>query len=96
MLQKKIICICDRNYLSSKLGLASWKDYSLWLSAKYSLSYQAITNICYTLNKIIQSISGFSKKCLILDLDNTHGGVIGAMVLMELFLEKIRQSERGI
>lgn len=70
--------ICDRNYLSAKLGLASWKDYSLWLSAKYSLSYQAITNISYTLNKIIQSISGFSKKCLILDLDNTlWGGVIG-------------------
>lgn len=76
--EKNYLHICDRNYLSSKLGLASWKDYSLWLSAKYSLSYQAITNICYTLNKIIQSISGFSKKCLILDLDNTlWGGVIG-------------------
>ena len=77
-IEKNYLYICDRNYLSSKLGLANWKDYSLWLLAKYSLSYQAITNICYTLNKIIQSISGFSKKCLVLDLDNTlWGGVIG-------------------
>ena len=77
-IKKNYLHICDRNYLSSKIGLAGWKDYSLWLSAKYSLNYQAITNICYTLNKIIQSISGFSKKCLILDLDNTlWGGVIG-------------------
>lgn len=77
-IEKNYLYICDRNYLSSKLGLTNWKDYSLWLLAKYSLSYQAITNICYTLNKIIQSISGFSKKCLVLDLDNTlWGGVIG-------------------
>ena len=77
-IEKNYLHICDRNYLSSKLGLTNWKDYSLWLLAKYSLSYQAITNICYILNKIIQSISGFSKKCLVLDLDNTlWGGVIG-------------------
>lgn len=77
-IEKNYLHICDRNYLSSKIGLTNWKDYSLWLSAKYSLSYQAITSICYTLDKIIQSISGFSKKCLILDLDNTlWGGVIG-------------------
>tara|TARA_B100001093_G_scaffold14345_1_gene13264 strand:+ start:2479 stop:4260 length:1782 start_codon:yes stop_codon:yes gene_type:complete len=77
-IEKNYLHICDRNYLSSKLGLTNWKDYSLWLSARYSLSYKAITNICHTLNKIIQSISGFSKKCLVLDLDNTlWGGVIG-------------------
>ena len=77
-MQSANLHICDRNYLSSKLGLSIWKDYSLWLSAKYSLSYKAITNLCYTLSKIIESKLGFSKKCLILDLDNTlWGGVIG-------------------
>ena len=77
-MQSAYLNICDRNYLSSKLGLSVWKDYSLWLSAKYSLSYKAITNLCYTLSKIIESKLGFSKKCLILDLDNTlWGGVIG-------------------
>ena len=77
-IQSANLNICDRNYLSSKLGLSVWKDYSLWLSAKYSLSYKAITNLCYTLSKIIESKLGLSKKCLILDLDNTlWGGVIG-------------------
>ena len=77
-IQSANLNFCDRNYLSSKLGLSVWKDYSLWLSAKYSLSYKAITNLCYTLSKIIESKLGLSKKCLILDLDNTlWGGVIG-------------------
>jgi FkbH-like protein len=70
--------IIDRHYLSAKMGLDSWKDYSLWLSSKYSLSYNAITYLSYTVSKIINSLLGKSKKCLVLDLDNTlWGGVIG-------------------
>ena len=70
--------IIDRFYLSSKMGLDLWKDYSLWLSSKYSLSYAAITHLSYTVSKIINSLHGKSKKCLVLDLDNTlWGGVIG-------------------
>lgn len=70
--------IVDRFYLSSKIGLKLWKDYSLWLTSKYSLSYKAITYLSYTVSNIINSIHGKSKKCLVLDLDNTlWGGVIG-------------------
>ena len=70
--------IIDRFYLSSKMGLDLWKDYSLWLSSKYSLSYNAITHLSYTISKIINSLRGKSKKCLVLDLDNTlWGGIIG-------------------
>jgi len=70
--------IIDRFYLSSKMGLDTWKDYSLWLSSKYSLSYIAITHLSYTISKIINSLRGKSKKCLVLDLDNTlWGGIIG-------------------
>ena len=77
-MKTSFLYICDRHYLSSRMGLALWKDYPLWLSAKYSLSYKAISNLCYSLSKIIESILGFSKKCLVLDLDNTlWGGVIG-------------------
>lgn len=77
-IEKSYLHICDRNYLSSKMGLMKWKDYSLWLSAKYSLSYEAISRLSYNLGKIIESILGQSKKCLVLDLDNTlWGGVIG-------------------
>lgn len=70
--------ICDRNYLSCKIGLSIWNDYSLWLSSKYSLSYKAITHLSYTISKIIESLLGRSKKCLVLDLDDTlWGGIIG-------------------
>ena len=68
----------DRFYLSSKMGLDLWKDYSLWLSSKYSLSYNAITHLSYTISNVINSLRGKSKKCLVLDLDNTlWGGIIG-------------------
>ena len=77
-MKASFLYVCDRHYLSSRMGLVLWKDYPLWLSAKYSLSYKAISNLCYSLSKIIESILGFSKKCLVLDLDNTlWGGVIG-------------------
>lgn len=70
--------IVDRFYLSSKMGLDLWKDYSLWLTSKYSLSYNAITHLSYSLSNLINSLLGKSKKCLVLDLDNTlWGGVIG-------------------
>ena len=70
--------IIDRFYLSSKMGLDSWKDYSLWLSSKYSISYNGITHLTYTVSKVINSLFGKSKKCLVLDLDNTlWGGIIG-------------------
>ena len=61
----------DRNYLSSKLGLHVWKNYSLWLTAKYSLSHRAITTLSYSLSRQICGLLGQSKKCLVLDLDNT-------------------------
>ena len=74
----KSLNVCDRNYLSSKIGLSIWKDYSLWLTSKYSLSYQAISYLTYNISKIIESLLGKSKKCLILDLDDTlWGGTIG-------------------
>ena len=70
--------IIDRFYLSSKMGLDLWKDYSLWLSSKYSISYNGITHLTYKISQVINSLFGKSKKCLVLDLDNTlWGGVIG-------------------
>ena len=70
--------INDINYLSSYVGLKNWLDKSLWYQAKYALSFDAIPDLAFDLSKIINSIFGRTKKCLILDLDNTcWGGVIG-------------------
>jgi FkbH-like protein len=74
----KNLYINDINYLSSYIGLQTWFDKSLWYRAKYSLSFDAIPELAFNISKIINSIFGKTKKCLVLDLDNTcWGGVIG-------------------
>ena len=74
----KNLYINDINYLSSYIGLKHWFDRSLWHQAKYALSMDAIPELAFNISKIINSILGKSKKCLVLDLDNTcWGGVIG-------------------
>ena len=70
--------INDINYLSSYIGLKDWFDKSLWYQAKYALSMDSIPELAFNISKIMNSIFGKSKKCLVLDLDNTcWGGVIG-------------------
>lgn len=76
--QNKNLYIHDINYLSSYIGILNWFDLSLWYQAKYALSLAAIPELAFNLSKIMGAIWGASKKCLVLDLDNTcWGGVIG-------------------
>lgn len=70
--------INDINYISACVGLHNWFDKSLWFSAKYAISFEAIPILANNIVNIISSIFGKSKKCLVLDLDNTcWGGIIG-------------------
>lgn len=70
--------INDINYLSAELGLVNWYDPSLWHNYKYAMSFAAISSISKNISVIISSLLGKSKKCLVLDLDNTlWGGIIG-------------------
>ena len=70
--------INDINYLSSYIGLQNWFDPSLWYQAKYAMSMSSIPELAFNISKIISSVFGDTKKCLVLDLDNTcWGGVIG-------------------
>ena len=70
--------ICDINYLSSWMGLQNWYDPNLWHSYKYAMSFMAVPYIAHNVAAMIRGIHGSSKKCLVLDLDNTlWGGVIG-------------------
>jgi len=74
----KNLYINDINYLSSYLGLKNWLDKSIWHQAKYALSLSAIPELAFSISKIINSIFGKTKKCLVLDIDNTcWGGGIG-------------------
>jgi FkbH-like protein len=70
--------INDINYLSASFGLAKWHDPTFWHAYKYALSYDAIPSLAHSVARIVTAVYGKSKKCLVLDLDNTvWGGVIG-------------------
>ena len=68
----------DIQLLSSKIGLRKWFDLNSYYAYKFSVALDSQPSLAYSVSKIIRSILGLSKKCLVLDLDNTlWGGVIG-------------------
>lgn len=70
--------INDINYLSASIGLQNWFDKNLWFTAKYAVGFDAIPALANNIVNVISAILGRTKKCLVLDLDNTcWGGVIG-------------------
>ena len=76
--KNKSLYINDINHLSALIGLQNWHDKNIWFTAKYAISFEAIPTLANNISGIILSILGKSKKCLVLDLDNTcWGGVIG-------------------
>lgn len=76
--QRKNLCLNDINYLAAWFGLERWYDKLFWYSYKYAMSYEAIPLLADSVASIIKAIFGKTRKCLVLDLDNTlWGGVIG-------------------
>lgn len=61
-----------------QLGESEFYDAPLYYNAKMSVSTKALPYIAKAVTDVLKSMSGRSKKCIILDLDNTlWGGVIG-------------------
>jgi len=74
----KGLVIQDINLLSAQFGLDNWHNDSFFFNYKYVLSHEGISILTKNIINIIYGILGKSKKCLILDFDNTiWGGVIG-------------------
>jgi FkbH-like protein len=70
--------INDILYLSAQVGLDKWFDYNYWYGYHMALSPVATVAIAQNFALIVKSIYGKTRKCLVLDLDNTlWGGVIG-------------------
>jgi FkbH-like protein len=79
--------INDIHYLSAQVGLTEWLGNSYWYSFHMALSPTATVALARNVAAIVKSIYGKSKKCLILDLDNTlWGGVIGDDGVQNLLL----------
>lgn len=70
--------IHDIHYLSAQVGLNTWFDPTFWYSFHTAMSPAATVALARSLAAVVKSVYGKTKKCLVLDLDNTlWGGVIG-------------------
>jgi FkbH-like protein len=68
----------DIEHLSALVGLERWHDRRYWLSYKLAASHAGLAATAQNLAALVRAIVGKSRKCLVLDLDNTlWGGVIG-------------------
>lgn len=64
--------------LSALIGLEAWHDISQWHLAKLSFSQSIVPLYADHIARLLAAARGKSRKCLVLDLDNTlWGGVIG-------------------
>lgn len=72
------VLLLDITRASERDGLDAWFDVTRWLQGKMEIAPQAAPLFGDLVARVIAAQRGLSKKCLVLDLDNTlWGGVIG-------------------
>lgn len=70
--------LLDVAALAETVGLAAWHDPTLWNMAKVSFSATFLPLYADHVARLIAALRGKSRRCLVMDLDNTlWGGVIG-------------------
>lgn len=76
--QKSGVSIVDCEGLSALIGKRVWFSDRYWYAAKQAVSLEALPLLARHTASVIAAQFGLSKKCLVLDLDNTlWGGVVG-------------------
>ncbi len=72
------VFVHDIEQLSAVCGKDIWFDARLWNETKTAVSFACQPHYADRLSALLGALAGKSKKCLVLDLDNTlWGGVIG-------------------
>jgi FkbH-like protein len=70
--------LLDVASLAETVGLADWHSPALWNMAKLAVDSACVPIYAEHVGRLISALRGRSRKCLVLDLDNTlWGGVIG-------------------
>lgn len=70
--------LLDTAHLAASIGLEYWHDATQWHIAKLPFSQDVVPLYADHVVRLIGAIKGKSRKCLVLDLDNTvWGGVVG-------------------
>ena len=79
--------INDILYLSAQVGINAWHGRTYWYNFHMALSPTGTVALAQNVAAIVKSVYGKSKKCLILDLDNTlWGGIVGDDGVQNLIL----------
>jgi FkbH-like protein len=72
------VLLLDVARASARDGIDAWFDVARWLQGKMEVAPQAAPRYGELLARLVGAQRGRSKKCLVLDLDNTlWGGVVG-------------------
>jgi FkbH-like protein len=70
--------LLDVAHIAETVGLAAWHDPTLWNLAKVPFSGEFLALYADHVCRLLAALRGKSRKCLILDLDDTvWGGIIG-------------------
>lgn len=68
----------DLHYVAAQIGLARFHNRFQYYGFKFAVNYDVVPEVAASLAHLVGAILGKTKKCLVLDLDNTlWGGVIG-------------------
>ncbi len=70
--------LLDVSFLAQTVGLGRWHSPELWNLAKIPFAASCMPFYADHVARLLEATSGRSRKCLVLDLDNTiWGGVVG-------------------
>jgi FkbH-like protein len=70
--------LVDIHSLAAQVGLTSWASARHWHHYRMALTAEGSARVAHGVAKIVRAAFGKSRKCLVLDLDDTlWGGVIG-------------------
>lgn len=68
----------DLNAAAARVGLNTWHNRFQYYAYKFAMNYDVLPTVAHGIANIVKAILGKTKKCLVLDLDNTlWGGIIG-------------------
>ena len=81
------VSVHDTDYLASNVGRLEWSDPRFFYIAKLPCAPPNQVDYAHSVASLIGASLGLSKKCLVLDLDNTlWGGVVGDLGMQSLKL----------
>ena len=70
--------LIDVEHVSAVLGKENWHDPRFWHHSRQAMSFEGLARYAAEAASVLAAALGRSRKCLVLDLDNTlWGGVVG-------------------